>query len=512
MEALEKLQRDFREAIGNGDRGKIEDLLPLCEGTEILVELFLAREVFGECCDPIISKCCTRDSAKEAYAFLLEVLSHDDLQWESKRAALPHFQHALLRMESGEQQWQFLLNALHLVRRFLDKGGDENLEALALFGTGFTDMAVHLEPEPIVGALALEDGVACYLLNILPKLLPKVGSYPECKPSFQHCESFSAVFSGIARLARKFIHAPPHYPYAKVDGDGGGLEEATPLARAAFVYFTETTSLGPSWARIPRIFSAQRRYLVLAWVAIVMAKNGFRDIGFHVFMTLMCPLFPFVKEHILDAQFYIVLLEGINNLPDKKCAPAIFSTWSACIRLLPFRRRFETYVTIIKTVKVDILVGGVVTNARNDWWEFLRNPETRKPDSKDQSDQKPALRYIALQLIACTLDGSITIVDGMDTLMAALNFARLLLLSPECSFVLAELCGTENRTYFNKPLDELLGKVSSQVDFELQTAENEPVRERIQMVAHLVARVRELLVDAKTRLNDGSGKPSKVAL
>eukprot|EP00397_Hematodinium_sp_SG-2012_P030786 GEMP01032631.1.p1 GENE.GEMP01032631.1~~GEMP01032631.1.p1 ORF type:complete len:570 (+),score=133.40 GEMP01032631.1:33-1712(+) len=491
-DAIETLQSELRAALASGKQEHAEALFARCQGPEILVELFLIREAYPESgVDAVIDLCCKKGSAREVYTFLMEVMTYDDLTWPSKLTALPRFRLALLRM-TGEPQKQFTANALVFARKHFEKcDATGTIDALASFGIGFTDELLHLEEE-IMGCVAMEEALACYLFNLLPKILPRAGAYPSVTLSFEGYECFEGVVASIASLSRKFVNSPPVYPYRETHGDGGGDSEASPLAQATFLYLTETYGIGPHWARVSRIISPQRRYLFFAWVVVVMAKNGYRNVALQVFTDQIIPLLFAVTEPILDAQFYVSVLEAFTEAsadqfkPTEDTLPKLFIAWSKCLRAVPFRRRFDTYFHIINNIKVDVLVGGVVTNARNDWWDYLQH-------HKEKGNQEPALRYLALLLVDSTLNGKITIVDGMDTLVAALNFVRLLLMSSKCKFVIRELIGLDDVSYFSTPLDKLLQVISSQVDYEFRSAPNDAVKERIQMVAHLVARVRELI-------------------
>eukprot|EP00928_Gymnodinium_smaydae_P025926 TRINITY_DN20510_c0_g1_i2.p2 TRINITY_DN20510_c0_g1~~TRINITY_DN20510_c0_g1_i2.p2 ORF type:complete len:145 (-),score=47.24 TRINITY_DN20510_c0_g1_i2:46-480(-) len=125
-------------------------------------------------------------------------------------------------------------------------------------------------------------------------------------------------------------------------------------------------------------------------------------------------------------------------------------------------------------------------------------------------------------MLLATLDGDIKIVDGMDTLTAALNIVRLVALakSPAAAFLRESL---RRNAKDSIDLDAMLKRISGQIDIEVgmlsrdtssdpqanlaaelarQLGEAADVnveamkRDRITMVAHLVARVRELLSEA----------------
>mmetsp|Transcript_52945 Transcript_52945/g.120687 ORF Transcript_52945/g.120687 Transcript_52945/m.120687 type:complete len:342 (-) Transcript_52945:193-1218(-) len=136
------------------------------------------------------------------------------------------------------------------------------------------------------------------------------------------------------------------------------------------------------------------------------------------------------------------------------------------VKLFPITVRHQCYQHVIKCCTHDVAVGAVVTMARLDWWQ----------------DPRGSCQLLAL--VADTLSGDYQIVDGADSLISALNFMRLALLSE-----------------FSKPEDverqqwsKLLLGLAAQVDAELAVLGcSSSSTTRIHLVADLVSRCRELV-------------------
>jgi len=498
------------DMINKKSREEVEELLQKYTGAESLLETFVIRQKYpdlDESVTEIMNKCCEASSAREVYVFIMDVFTTPGITWESKIYGLKILQKTLLRM-TGEKQKKFVHSGMLFVKKHFEKCDlppQETLAALWRFGCGFTDLAFHPQNE-VFGSIALEDLVSVFLLYLLQRLLPLVGPYPSNKVSFEGYECVHDIIASIGRLARKFLQQPPVPGSESISQDDTGEGEASSLSKAAFIYLTEIHGLGPPWARISRVLNVQRRFLFLGWAVKVLIKNNYRNVAYQIFMESLAPLFPMVKDPIMDVTFYSTILEGIADASEKEFMPEddtrvkLFSTWTALMQKVPYRPRVDYYVQIINTCKIDKLVGGVVTNARNDWWDhFQHYAEAKKTSEKLEF---PILAYQALLMLQATLKGNIRIIDGMDTLVAGLNFARLIMMAPKCKFMFPELLGTREVSYFDKPMEELLGNISKQIDCEMETvAKSEVEKERIQMVAHLVARVKELIPNMKQALD-----------
>lgn len=222
------------------------------------------------------------------------------------------------------------------------------------------------------------------------------------------------------------------------------------------------------------------------------------------------------------------VVEALTSTQDveRELRGAIFSAAATVARLFDWGCRFEIYRDIMDRSRVDAVVGAMVTLFKEDWWLRAQNAAAvGGPLTED-------LRRL-LKVLRNALGGEVQIVDGMDTLVAGLNLARLVALAkgPLGDALRPALTGSGSGPDAVN-LDALLAGISGQIDFELGMLRNKDrelseaeaagqrlaaeidehlskalsesgiagrgdtatmKRDRIEMVAHLVARVRELL-------------------
>merc|ERR1711935_1057208 len=79
-------------------------------------------------------------------------------------------------------------------------------------------------------------------------------------------------------------------------------------------------------------------------------------------------------------------------------------------------------MAIVTKCRVDSIIGAVVTMFKDDWWSSIRS----LPESSGELVEE---RTRLVKMFKSTLSGDLQIVDGMDTLRAALNLARLVALA-----------------------------------------------------------------------------------
>lgn len=214
------------------------------------------------------------------------------------------------------------------------------------------------------------------------------------------------------------------------------------------------------------------------------------------------------------------LLEALASASsiEREVRGALFRVIAEAMRAFSWQCRFELYLAIISKCRLDSVVGAVVTMFKDDWWSRVRS----------QADGGEGVlaeeRGRLSKVLKASLAGDLQIVDGMDTLTAALNVTRLVVLAgpPAGPFLRQGL----RKGGPGIDLESLLVGISKQIDMELQLIDQdqsemtgpaavlgrameealdkaqggvdskEMKRDRITMVAHLVARVRELLAGA----------------
>eukprot|EP00928_Gymnodinium_smaydae_P025925 TRINITY_DN20510_c0_g1_i1.p1 TRINITY_DN20510_c0_g1~~TRINITY_DN20510_c0_g1_i1.p1 ORF type:complete len:607 (-),score=117.89 TRINITY_DN20510_c0_g1_i1:46-1632(-) len=213
-------------------------------------------------------------------------------------------------------------------------------------------------------------------------------------------------------------------------------------------------------------------------------------------------------------QSYFEALTSTADI-DRGIRGVLFNTLLHALRVFEWPSRFELYVEIVQKSRIDSIIGALVSSFKEDWW-----PKVCELDAS--SDELRVERSRLVRMLLATLDGDIKIVDGMDTLTAALNIVRLVALakSPAAAFLRESL---RRNAKDSIDLDAMLKRISGQIDIEVgmlsrdtssdpqanlaaelarQLGEAADVnveamkRDRITMVAHLVARVRELLSEA----------------
>lgn len=233
------------------------------------------------------------------------------------------------------------------------------------------------------------------------------------------------------------------------------------------------------------------------------------------FMSLSGTLCRWYPQRTFQA-----LLEALASTGDieRDARAALFRAIKEAMQRFDWPCQSELYRDIVKKCRVDSIIGAVVTLFKDGWW--TRVQALSADDRKALAEERARL----IDILKATLSGDVQVVDGMDTLTAALNIARLVALtsSPAGAFLRAGL----RRGGPGVDLDGLLAGVSQQIDFELKVLDEPPTgglgaelaakaigealgkgegavdfeamkRDRITMVAHLVARVREVLAAAE---------------
>jgi len=256
-------------------------------------------------------------------------------------------------------------------------------------------------------------------------------------------------------------------------------------------------------------------------------KACFAQRGLLIFSESGAPLLEFVSRQSPDAlgalsstscrwhpaRVFRTILESLASTPDleKEVRGALFRTTSAAMKAFSWQCRCQLYLEIINASHVDAIIGAVVTLFKDDWWPRVVS-QASLSDGNLSAERKQLV-----QVLSCTLAGEVQIIDGMDTLTAALNIARLVALAktPAAAF-LREALRRDAAGCID--LEAKLLNISKQIDAELSIlGHNESTggdalaeamsealgqdkvnltemkRDRITMVAHLVSRVREVL-------------------
>lgn len=263
---------------------------------------------------------------------------------------------------------------------------------------------------------------------------------------------------------------------------------------------------GPCWSH--------RGLALLATSAAPLLQVGAGQTP-HAYASLSGSLCRWYPQRTFQA-----LLEALASAPciEREVRGALFLAIAESMRAFAWQCRFELYLSIISKCRLDSVVGAVVTLFKDDWWSRVRS----QADGGEGALAEERGRLS--KVLKATLAGDIQIVDGMDTLAAILNVTRLVALAgPPAGPFLREGLRKGSRGI---DLESLLEGISKQIDIELQLVDQDlgemmgPAsvigrameealdktegsvdlkrmkRDRISMVAHLVARVRELLAGA----------------
>lgn len=336
-------------------------------------------------------------------------------------------------------------------------------------------------------------------------------------------------------------------------GDGGGDLEVSSLCLSALVCLLEEPgccSMGPQV--LPLVLSPARRLNVLMRSCFVLLSN--RDEPSSVSLADPCPMSsgpfaprwplrgldlfaraagPVLQEAALQTprafaslsgplcrwypeRTFQALLEALastENL-ERDARGALFYRIRDAMRRFDWPCRFALYRHIIDKCRVDSIIGAVVSMFKDDWWLRV---QAAAEDHRSLAEERTRV----VEILKATLSGDVQVVDGMDTLTAALNVARLVALAggPVGAFLRSGLVAA------GVDLNVMLAGVSQQIDFELTLLDTPGCdgglageliakamgealgtggvdlkamkRDRISMVAHLVARVREVVAVAE---------------
>lgn len=264
---------------------------------------------------------------------------------------------------------------------------------------------------------------------------------------------------------------------------------------------------GPRWSHRGLALFASAIAPLMRLVAAQTPK------AFEITSSTLCRWYP--------QRIFRALLEALTSTPDieREVRSSLFRVISASMRLFAWPARAQIYLDIIKGSRTDAVMGAVVTLFKDDWWRLV---QAKVSNGQSLADERNRL----VDILKVCLSGDIQIVDGMDTLAGALNIARLVALAapPAGPYLRAALV----RGGVGLDLESLLAGISKQIDAELGLLERgqatscsglskelaeamqqalgkaegsvnfeEMKRDRIMMVAHLVARVRELLSEGR---------------
>jgi len=330
-------------------------------------------------------------------------------------------------------------------------------------------------------------------------------------------------------------------------GDGGGDLETSPLCLASFVCLLEVHGC---WRELkpyvlPIGLSPARRLNILMRSSFVLLSNRgeasgagtqcWGHSGLALFARSVVPLLsvaaaqtpqayvslhgPLCRWHPLRT--FQAFLEALCSTPDieREVRSCLFRKVQEAMRAFAWPCRFNLYLELIKKCRVDAVVGELVTTFKEDWWA---NVQARAAKGEAMQEERNQM----VEIFKVNLSGSIQIIDGMDALTATLNIARLVALA-------GQPVGEILRSSLRKggpgiDLDGMLKGISEQIDYELGLLKQREGKEdlggdlamellsqlgeqggqakaadmlqmkqhRIEMVAHLVARVRELLSEA----------------
>eukprot|EP00405_Crypthecodinium_cohnii_P059499 CAMPEP_0206634070 /NCGR_PEP_ID=MMETSP0325_2-20121206/69838_1 /ASSEMBLY_ACC=CAM_ASM_000347 /TAXON_ID=2866 /ORGANISM="Crypthecodinium cohnii, Strain Seligo" /LENGTH=740 /DNA_ID=CAMNT_0054159827 /DNA_START=230 /DNA_END=2448 /DNA_ORIENTATION=- len=315
-------------------------------------------------------------------------------------------------------------------------------------------------------------------------------------------DAAAAAPRGLLTLLEEMDTADP-------TGDGGGDLELSPLALASFVVLLE---LPGCWDKLhpqvlPIMLSPARRLNILMRACYILASQtteaspqvvsiGEQDEGeegagapsrltpqwrLRAFLLLVTSGLGTIRIAIdQNSEFprslsglhcrwqpvrtFRSMLEALASEPDidRSARGSLFRSISEAMRSFDWKPRFQLYLEIIQKCRVDSIIGAVVTLFKDDWW---RRVQALQPNEQKQEVNEELERLI--DILKATLSGDVQIVDGMDTLTAALNILRLVSLA-KCPAALPLRTALRGGSAGRLDLEKLLNGVSQQIDFELR--------------------------------------------
>lgn len=329
--------------------------------------------------------------------------------------------------------------------------------------------------------------------------------------------------------------------------DGGGDLETSTLCLASFVCLLEVHG---SWRELkpyvlPIGLSSARRLNILMRSCFVLLSNrgeasgaGTQCWAHSGFALFACSIVPLLRVAAIQTpqayrslhgplcrwyppKTFQALLEALCSTPDieREVRSCLFRKIQEAMRTFAWPCRFTLYLELITKCRIDAVVGEITTTFREDWWPLVLARAEKGEGIQEERSQ-------LVEVLKVNLSGSIQITDGMDALTATLNLTRLVALArtPVGETLRASL----RKGGSGVDLDGMLKGISEQIDYELgclkqkegqenpkgaladellaqlasqggqaQAADMRQMEQhRIEMVAHLVARVRELLSES----------------
>eukprot|EP00434_Breviolum_minutum_P021572 symbB.v1.2.019040.t1/scaffold1537.1/size118942/5 len=327
-----------------------------------------------------------------------------------------------------------------------------------------------------------------YLSSCLPTLLKRCATCENPKDASQ--EAFVQRLEALKDLALIFPQASKELDIEDEEErarDGGGDLETSPLSLAMFVLLAEQVPQKMFPYILPLCISPLRRVNVLMRSCYVLFCNaevlpnvvnladlagGLEDP--QVMTPSATSVLPCSRCRWHPKLLFRKFLDSLTSTDDveHKARGLLFRNCSVAMRGFRWPARCELYLELIKSSRVDAVIGSVVLEA--------------------------------------TLSGEVQIIDAMDTLAAALNICRLVALTKTQQ---AEFIRQALQPGKHLDLEAMLAKISKQIDAEMKLLEHgdgsalatalseasvnleQMKRHRISMVAHLVSRVREILSD-----------------
>eukprot|EP00439_Symbiodinium_sp_Y106_P044270 s1661_g5.t1 len=206
-----------------------------------------------------------------------------------------------------------------------------------------------------------------------------------------------------------------------------------------------------------------------------------------------CRWHPESRASLETERTFQKLLETLTSCPniEQEARGALFRSASAVLKFFSWPARFDLYLKVVQSSRVDAVIGSVVSLFKDDWWRRVSQ------NSGEMAEQRSQL----ISVLTATLSGEVQIIDGMDTLTAALNILRLVALSKLPAGAFMKL-GQHFLPTCTKQIDAELsmlshgatGSLSQELAMGTEQVDlNQMKRDRINMVAHLVSRVREIL-------------------
>uniref|UniRef100_A0A0G4F3D9 Uncharacterized protein n=1 Tax=Chromera velia CCMP2878 TaxID=1169474 RepID=A0A0G4F3D9_9ALVE len=335
---------------------------------------------------------------------------------------------------------------------------------------------------------------------------PVVPPLPETlvAPEAKRAEALIAEMVDMyASVYPKFLHSIQHIHTLDPTTDLGGAVEVTPLAVALVVFLHGVVKMLPK--HFPPIVSSQQiitvRYkavavllanaqaalssgsTVVAQALTVKASALFALTSPYVWLCKQQQPEAFATLHRLTFNPKLLVLrfgETIALTPDlsESLRQSLFKHLAFLISSFDTVPSLQLCGHILRRTKIDALAAAVFGIGREVWVQFARLQNQQRPSEeqggkeegkeklKEKEKEAAMSGKLLVEILAPVLTGEIRITDGCDSLVASLNFVKLLLSSPEFELFRPALLSAP-LTEQGQTLQDATSKLGERVDMEM---------------------------------------------